>query len=57
MPNKNIIAFLLFLISGVFFAQQQPVRVDAVLDTAKMRIGEQAKIDIYVTYNANLKDV
>lgn len=26
--------------------------MDAVLDTSKIRVGEQAKIDIYVTYNA-----
>lgn len=31
--------------------------MEAVLDSAKMRIGEQVKIDIYVTYNANLKDI
>jgi hypothetical protein len=55
--NKTIIAFLLFLLSGGFFAQQQPIRVEAVLDTSKLRIGEQAKVDLYVTYNSNLKDI
>lgn len=33
------------------FSQQ--VSVDAVLDTAKLRIGEQAKVDIYLSYTAN----
>jgi hypothetical protein len=31
----------------------QLVSVDAVLDTAKLRIGEQAKVDIYLSYTAN----
>jgi len=41
----------LFLLATSLYSQQQP-RVDAVLDTSKLRIGEQAKIDIYVTYNS-----
>jgi ABC-type Fe3+-siderophore transport system permease subunit len=32
----------------------QQVRVEATLDTAKLRIGEQAKVDLYVTYDASL---
>lgn len=28
-----------------------------MLDTSKMRIGEQVKLDLYVTYNANLSNV
>ena len=51
MTIKKIFAFLLFLFASGLYAQQQP-RVDAVLDTSKLRIGEQAKIDIYVTYNS-----
>lgn len=31
--------------------------MDAVLDTSKLRIGEQAKIDIYVTYSSREKDI
>lgn len=41
----------MFLLATSLYSQQQP-RVDAVLDTSKLRIGEQAKIDIYVTYNS-----
>lgn len=54
-PLKNILLFILVLAAGSIFSQQ--VRVDAVLDTSKLRIGEQAKVDIYVSYNANLKDL
>jgi hypothetical protein len=52
---KKIATLILFLISVNMFSQQ--VRLEAVVDTAKLRIGEQAKVDLYVTYNANLKDV
>lgn len=45
-----LIFFFITLFVSNFFAQE--VRVDAVLDTSKIRIGEQANIDIYVTYNA-----
>lgn len=31
----------------------QAIRVNAVLDSSKIRIGEQTKLDIYVTYDAN----
>jgi len=51
LTTKKIFAFLLFLLATSLYSQQQP-RVDAVLDTSKLRIGEQAKIDIYVTYNS-----
>lgn len=43
------------LFTGLMFSQQ--VSVEAVIDTAKLRIGEQAKVDLYVSYNANLKDL
>ncbi len=39
----------------MMFSQQ--LNVEAVIDTSRLRIGEQAKVDVYVTYNANLKDV
>ncbi|PBQ30817.1 hypothetical protein CNR22_03180 [Sphingobacteriaceae bacterium] len=38
-------------------AQQPQIQLDAVLDTSKLRIGEQAKIDIYVTYSSRQKDI
>jgi hypothetical protein len=44
--------FLFLLILSSSFVHSQEVSVEAVLDTSKMRIGEQANIDIYVSYNA-----
>ncbi|MCC6372580.1 MAG: hypothetical protein IT236_16370 [Bacteroidia bacterium] len=47
---KNSILFLL-----VFFVTQlaaQEVAVDAVIDTTKLRIGEPAKVDLYLSYSA-----
>jgi len=35
----------------------QQVRVEAVLDTSKIRIGEQAKLNLYLTYDSNIKDL
>ena len=52
---KKIIVFFLFLVTANTYAQQ--VRLDAVLDTTKIRIGEQAKVDIYVTYSSKEKDI
>ncbi len=49
--------FLLFLILATGHVFSQEVRVDAVLDTSKLRIGEQAKVDIYVTYDARQKNI
>lgn len=37
--------------------QSQDIRVQAVIDTAKLRIGEQARIDLYLQYNANQKEL
>jgi hypothetical protein len=39
------------------FTVAQDVKVDAVLDTSVMRIGEQVKIDVYVSYSARAGDV
>jgi hypothetical protein len=35
----------------------QKVRVEAVLDTSRLRIGEQVKVDIYLNYDAADKDI
>lgn len=48
---KKIVVFLLLLSAADFYAQQK-LTLEAVVDSAKMRIGEQAKVDIYVTYNS-----
>lgn len=52
---KHILSFVFLLFSACVFSQQ--VTVEAVIDTAKLRIGEQAKVDLYVSYNANYKDL
>jgi hypothetical protein len=51
---KHIFAFILTLYNLSTFSQE--VRVSAVLDSSKIRIGEQVKLDIYLSYNANQKD-
>src|SRR5687768_9015663 len=38
-------------------AVSQDVRVEAVIDTAKLRIGEQANVDIYLSYDARLRNL
>ena len=52
---KHIFILTFVLLASVCFSQE--IRVDAVLDTSKLRIGEQAKVDIYVTYNSKQKDI
>lgn len=51
---KRIFIFL-FLVSAKLFSQD--VKVNAVLDSSKIRIGEQVKVDLYLTYDANQKDL
>ncbi len=47
---SKIIFIFLFLLAGKSFSQ---VRIKAVLDTSKIRIGEQVKLDLYLLYNPN----
>ena len=49
--------FILIICFGisVFFATAQNLKVNAVLDSSKIRIGEQVKLDLYITYNPNEK--
>ena len=49
-----LIIFTLFFCATNFFAQ---IRVDAVLDSSKIRIGEQVKLDIYVSYDASQRNL
>ena len=51
---KLLLKILSFLVLFVSTLNAQQVRVEATLDTAKLRIGEQAKVDLYVTYDASL---
>jgi hypothetical protein len=50
-----ILGLFLILFSSAFVAQE--VKVNAVLDSSKIRIGEQVKIDLYLNYNASQKDL
>ncbi len=45
--------YILILLICTLIAKSQDVRVNAVLDSSKIRIGEQVKLDIYLNYNAN----
>ena len=49
--------FLFFLLAAPGFLSAQEVRVEAVLDSSRLRIGEQVKMDIYVNYEAKYKDI
>jgi hypothetical protein len=50
-----IVVFFIAFSPGRFLAQD--VRVEAVLDTGKLRIGEQVNVDIYLSYDARLKNL
>lgn len=52
---RKILFVVLVLVSAVGYAQQ--LRLEAVLDTSIMRIGEQVKIDIYVNYSAKENNI
>lgn len=49
--NVRYIFFVLCVLWGVSLRSQ--IKVNAVLDSNKIRIGEQTKLDIYVSYDAN----
>lgn len=51
---KNIILIAVFFFAKFSFGQ---IRVNAVLDSSKIRIGEQVKLDLYVNYDASQKDL
>lgn len=50
---RKYFKYIVLLVSFAFLAKAQDVRVSAVLDSNKIRIGEQTKLDIYVQYNSN----
>ncbi|MBA3679972.1 MAG: hypothetical protein H0W73_02105 [Bacteroidetes bacterium] len=53
--TKNIFIALIFIFcSKLSFGQ---IRVNAVLDSSKIRIGEQVKLDLYVNYDASQNDL
>lgn len=56
MRIRPIITIFMLFLCGLF-ANAQQIAVDAVLDTGKMRIGEQVKLDLYLSYDANHSDI
>lgn len=53
---KNYFKHIFFLIAFTFvcgISFSQSIKVNAVLDSSKIRIGEQTKLDLYLTYDAN----
>jgi hypothetical protein len=54
--NIRALLFFFFLLLRGFISAQE-VRLEAVLDTSRLRIGEQAKVDIYLNYDARNKDI
>lgn len=58
MIRRHILPILVVLCAVLPTASvAQQLQVNAVLDSSKIRIGEQVKIDLYVTYNANQKNL
>jgi hypothetical protein len=57
MKNSLRHILLLFSIFGCFNSFSQDIKVSAVLDSNKIRIGEQTKLDIYVQYDSKLKSI
>src|SRR5437879_2518544 len=47
------LVFCFFILASKVFAQD--VQAFVTLDTSKIRIGEQTKIDLYITYNSDAK--
>ncbi len=52
MKKMRYISLLIFMLL-LSFVKAQDIKVNAVLDSSKIRIGEQTKLDIYLTYNGN----
>lgn len=55
LPHRTLFFILFLFATKVFLAQD--VKVSAVLDSSKLRIGEQVKLDLYVTYPATRKNL
>ncbi len=53
MKKLKHIFFLTVLLLVCCFGFSQSIKVNAVIDSSKIRIGEQTKLDLYVTYDAN----
>src|SRR5438309_6935855 len=56
--NKSLkYLFYLLLALGGYNTFSQNVQAFAMMDTSKIRIGEQVKIDLYISYKANQKNL
>lgn len=53
--HNILLLFVAVLTAATGLAQD--VRVEAALDTGKLRIGEQVHVDLYLNYDARLKDL
>jgi hypothetical protein len=51
---RTILLITVFFFAKFSFGQ---IRVNAVLDSSKIRIGEQVKLDLYVNYDASQRDL
>ncbi len=49
--------FLILVFSGLVNLKAQEIKVSAVLDSSKIRVGEQVKLDLYVQYDASQKNL
>jgi hypothetical protein len=47
--------FLVLFVGALHPVMGQDIKVNAVLDSSKIRIGEQVKLDVFLTYNPNVK--
>lgn len=54
--KQRVYILFIFLLGTFYSFSQQDIRVNAVLDSSKIRIGEQVKLDLFVNYPANQKD-
>jgi hypothetical protein len=53
--KKTYLIYLIVLLGTFSYFSQPDIRVNAILDSSKIRIGEQVKIDLFVNYQASNK--
>ena len=56
MKNAFKIVFLLLLFGMQKMLVSQNVQAFALIDTSKIKIGEQVKIDLFINYNGDWDD-
>lgn len=55
--RQYILLGFLFLLITPFYIKGQEIKVNAVLDSSKIRVGEQVKLNVYLQYNSNQKSL